>query len=118
MSAMTSEERAEGDLEVMLGPISAIPVGEGRTFQLGTNRIAVFRTRGEGVFATQAECPHRGGPLADGLLGGHVLVCPLHAWKFDLRTGETPGGACGVKTYPVRVDAAGRIVVRIPMRAP
>ena len=59
-----------------LGPIHHIPPGEGRNFKLGDRKVAVFRTRDGGVFATQASCPHRAGPLADGLLGGHSLVCP------------------------------------------
>jgi nitrite reductase (NADH) small subunit len=104
-------------MELTLAPISAIPPGEGRTFQVGAERIAVFHARGGGVFATQADCPHRGGPLADGLMGGQVIICPLHAWKFDLRTGERVAGAgqdaCGLTTYPARVDAAGWIVVHV-----
>ena len=63
--------------ELTLGPLSAIPPGEGRNFVSLGEKIAVFRTRGGEVFAVQAECPHRGGPLADGLLGGTTLICPL-----------------------------------------
>ena len=112
MSAATSQLH-DRDMEVTLGSISAIPPGEGRTFQIGAEKIAVFHARGGSVFATQADCPHRGGPLADGLLGGHILICPLHARKFDLRTGDAVGGGtCWLKTYPVRVDAAGRIMLR------
>jgi nitrite reductase (NADH) small subunit len=104
-------------MEMTLGMISAVPPGEGRAFQVGNDRIAVFHTRGGQVFATQARCPHRGGPLADGLLGGNVLICPLHGRKFDLRTGEAlasaDADACGLKTYGARIDAAGRILVRM-----
>jgi nitrite reductase (NADH) small subunit len=104
-------------METTLLPIAAIPPGEGRTFQVGAERIAVFHARDGRVFATQAECPHRSGPLSDGLMGGHVVICPLHAWKFDLRTGERVSGAgegaCELKTYPVRVDPEGRIVVAV-----
>jgi nitrite reductase (NADH) small subunit len=71
----------------------------------------VFRTRVGEVYASQAECPHRGGPLSEGLLGGTTLICPLHSWKFDLATGEALMGACGLKTYPVRVDELGQIVL-------
>lgn len=103
--------------EVKLGPVNFIPPGEGRTFAInehaGGEKIAVFRTRAGGVFATQAECPHRGGPLADGLVGGTVLICPLHSWKFDLASGQALFGDCGIKMYPVRVDEAGEIVLTI-----
>lgn len=95
--------------EVLLGPGAAIPLGEGRTFELAGERVAVFHTRTGEFYATQAECPHRQGPLADGLLGGTTLICPLHTWKFDLTTGRTLTGEHCLKTYPVRVDEAGQL---------
>ena len=106
------------DIEIVLGPVSAIPVGEGRAFDAGAERVAVFRTRSGEVLATQAECPHRVGPLADGLLGGCVIVCPLHSAKFDIRTGKPistsqPSGNCTLKTYPVRLDGQDRIVLTL-----
>lgn len=97
--------------ELKLCPVDAIPPGEGRNFDARGEKIAVFRTRAGSVFAVQAECPHRGGPLADGLLGGTTLICPLHAWKFDVSTGDALFGDCGIKTYPVRVDDSGQIVL-------
>jgi nitrite reductase (NADH) small subunit len=97
--------------EVKLGPISSIPPGEGRNFASHGERIAVFRTRAGGVFAVQAECPHRGGPLADGLVDGTSVICPLHSWRFNLATGEALFGGCCVKTYPVRVDETDEIVL-------
>jgi nitrite reductase (NADH) small subunit len=100
-------------VEVLLGRLDSIPPGEGRTFEVQGSRLAVFHTRAGQVFATQAECPHKGGPLADGLLGGTTLICPLHAWKFELTTGEPILGGCSVKTYPARVDESGRIVVEV-----
>jgi nitrite reductase (NADH) small subunit len=106
-------------MEVTLGSLEAIPFGEGRTFDVGTRRIAVFRTRLGEVYATQAECPHRGGPLADGLLGGTTLVCPLHSWKFDLRTGAAANGECALETYATRVSRSGQLIVdlRPPSKA-
>ena len=97
--------------EVVLGPLDSIPMGEGRTFAVGSGRVAVFRTRNEQLFAVQAECPHKAGPLADGLLGGTTLICPLHSWKFDLRSGEALMGDCGLRTYGVRVDQEGQIIL-------
>jgi nitrite reductase (NADH) small subunit len=98
-------------MEVTLGPVQAIPEGEGRSFDVGQKRIAVFRTRQCGVFATQAECPHKGGPLADGLLGGKLLICPLHSLKFDLATGKSSDGSCSLAVYPARLTATGQVVV-------
>jgi len=101
------------DLEIPVAPLSAIPPGEGRTFDVAGERIAIFHTRSGEVFATQAFCPHKGGPLADGLIGGTTLICPLHAWKFDLRSGEPLLGSCSLKTYQVRVDETGRVVIAL-----
>jgi nitrite reductase (NADH) small subunit len=99
--------------EVKLCPLSEIPPGEGRNFAALGEKVAVFRPRSGGVFAVQAACPHRGGPLADGLLGGTTLICPLHAWKFDVSTGDVLFGDCGLKVYPVRVDDSGQIVLSL-----
>ena len=100
-------------MEVTLGSLVSIPPGEGRTFDIGTCKIAVFHTRRGSVFAAQAECPHKKGPLADGLVGDGTLVCPLHSWKFDLETGKSDSGQCGIKTYPARLSRAGQIVVDV-----
>ena len=56
------------------------------------------------VFAIKAVCPHRGGPLANGRLDGHVVACPWHGWTFDVRTGQPDhgGGHC-VTAYAVTV---------------
>jgi nitrite reductase (NADH) small subunit len=97
--------------DFILGPLDAIPPGEGRTFSAYGERIAVFRTRADCVFAVQAECPHRGGPLADGLMGGTTIICPLHSWKFDLATGATASGDCRLKKFPVRLDETGQIIL-------
>lgn len=66
--------------------------------------MALFNVGGE-VFAINAVCPHRGGPLANGKLDGHVVTCPWHGWTFDVRTGQPdhPGGHC-VAAYEVKVE--------------
>jgi nitrite reductase (NADH) small subunit len=99
--------------DVMVTPLSAIPPGEGRNFEIAGERLAIFHTRDGAVFATQAECPHKQGPLADGLVGATTLICPLHSWKFDLRTGARVLGSCGITIYPTRVDEQGRVVVSL-----
>ena len=70
-----------------LGEADQIPWGEGRVFQVNNRPVAVFRARHGAVYATQAWCTHQEGPLADGLLGGSTLVCPLHQFRFNLDTG-------------------------------
>ena len=99
--------------DIIVGPLTSIPPGEGRNFEMGGQKIAVFRNRADEVFAVEATCPHKGGPLADGLLGGSTLVCPLHGWKFELTTGAAIVGDCGIKTFGVRLDESKRIILTL-----
>lgn len=105
-------------MEVTLGPLEAIPEGEGRTFVVGERRIAVFRARDGALFATQAECPHKNGPLADGLLGAGTLICPLHSLKFDLATGRSLNGDCSLTTYPLRLSHQDQLIVDLSPPVP
>jgi len=84
--------------------VEDIPLGLGRAFDIHGMRIALFRTRRGGVFAVDNRCPHKGGPLADGMLAGDSVVCPLHAFRFELATGacDQPG-TCAVKHYPIEI---------------
>jgi len=92
--------------EHVLGPLSQIPPGEGRNFLVAGVEIAVFHSRDGRVYATQAQCPHRGGPLADGLTDGATVVCPLHDRIFSLASGEGIGNACAIAVYPSRISGA------------
>ena len=99
---------------VTLGPLDAIPVGEGRAFMVEGEPIAVFRTRSGGLFATQAFCPHARGPLADGLIGNATVLCPLHAFAFDLPTGRALSGSCAdLGTYSVSTGSEGEILLHV-----
>jgi nitrite reductase (NADH) small subunit len=103
-----------GSFVVNLGPLAKIPRGEGRVFQVGGQSIAVFQTRDANVFATEAACPHKGGPLADGLVGAQKVICPLHGFVFDLNDGHAVGHGCrALKTYPATVNEEGDILVGI-----
>ena len=89
---------------VDIGHVDEIPVGEGRTFALGDEQIAVFRLRDGSLRAVDAVCPHKGGPLADGLADERVVVCPLHNHTFDMCTGtEVSGAEMSVRSYGVEV---------------
>lgn len=97
-----------------LGPISHIPLGEGRVFRVENTDIAIFHMRDGSVFATQATCPHRGGPLADGLLGAGMVLCPLHAYAFELSSGQALESSCAnLRIYPVLVNGAGEILLTL-----
>ena len=99
---------------VSLGNIEQIPKAEGRKFRVAGIEVAVYRTRSNEVFATQARCPHAGGPLADGLLGDGRVICPLHERAFDLRTGRNLTGDCGdLRVYPVKLASDGGISIEL-----
>ena len=104
-------------MEHAIGRLSQIPLGEGRTFEVGDERVAVFRARvGNGtdaIFATQADCPHRGGPLADGLTGDGVVICPLHDRTYRLRDGSGVNTECRIATFPARVAEDGTILLTL-----
>lgn len=97
-----------------LGPLAAVPPGEGRVFFVADREVAVFRTRTGELHATAARCPHRGGPLADGLLGDGCVVCPLHGFTFDVRTGRTAADCDTLRTFRVSVDQGGDLYLELP----
>ena len=93
-----------------LGLAAAPDRGRGREVQRATGKVTGCQGA---LFATQAECPHKGGPLADGLIGDTTLICPLHDWFFDLATGRLKNGECEIATYPVRASDDGQILVTL-----
>ena len=99
---------------INLGPIDRIPLGEGREFEVEGELIAVFHTRDGGVFGAQARCPHRAGHLADGVIGAGLIVCPLHAFRFELATGRPAGNDCrALKTYRVTINKEREILLSL-----
>jgi nitrite reductase (NADH) small subunit len=96
-----------------IGSVSQIPKGEGRTYDVDGTKIAVFHGHDGAVFATQAACPHRAGPLADGLIGSTTLVCPLHERSFDMTTGAGIGNDDCLTVYPVELTPDGHILLTL-----
>lgn len=89
---------------------SELPPGARRTVTLGDVDVALLNVDGA-LYALDNNCPHRGGPLCQGDLEGLVLHCPLHAWPFDLRTGQcTLFTEAKVRIFDVRV-VDGRIQI-------
>jgi nitrite reductase (NADH) small subunit len=90
---------------IRVTPVENIPVREGRSVQIGEDEIAIFNL-GDRYLAIDNNCPHRGGPLCDGIVSGETVVCPLHGWKISLETGEVlkPDVCVRVGTYPVSVE--------------
>ncbi|MDR7101226.1 nitrite reductase small subunit NirD [Croceicoccus sp. BE223] len=93
-----------------IGPVDQIEPGTARTLPVeGREELAVFRTMRGDVFAVVNTCPHKQGPLSQGIVHGNVVTCPLHNWNISLVTGRALGDDEGcVPTIPVKVDG-GRI---------
>ena len=97
-----------------VGPLDALPRRGARVVHVAGLDIAVFRT-GEGrVFALRDRCPHRGGPLSQGIVHGERVTCPLHEWVIDLRSGNAVGADTGcTPAFAVRVTE-GRVEIDVP----
>ena len=100
---------------IRIATLDSVPVREGRTAVIGDRQIALFNL-GDRFLAIDNRCPHRGGPLADGIVSANAVVCPLHAWKVCLDTGETerpPDARACVRTYATRIEA-GTVWIELP----
>jgi nitrite reductase (NADH) small subunit len=94
-----------------IAALDDIPRQGARVVKTPIGCIAVFRTADDRLFALDDRCPHKGGPLSEGIVHGTAVTCPLHAWVFDLATGRAQGADDGsVRTYPVRAEQ-GRVLL-------
>ena len=101
-----------------IGPVTQIEPGTARTLPVDAGEeVAVFRTMTGECYALVNKCPHKQGPLSQGIVHGAVVTCPLHNWNISLKTGEALGdgpdekGAC-VPTIPMKVDAGRMFLLR------
>ncbi|AYF03528.1 nitrite reductase small subunit NirD [Paracoccus yeei] len=96
---------------VDIGSLDDIPRQGARLVKTAQGCVAVFRTMDDQVFALDDRCPHKGGPLSEGIVHGTSVTCPLHNWVFDMNTGSAQGADQGtVRTYPIRVQQ-GRVLI-------
>ena len=99
---------------IRIATCDSIPPREGRAVLVGERQIAIFNL-GDRFLAVDNECPHQSGPLCDGIVAGDAVVCPLHAWKVCLSTGEVKrpaeSAAC-TRSYAVEV-VDGIVVVQL-----
>jgi nitrite reductase (NADH) small subunit len=92
-----------------IAALDDIPRQGARVVKTHAGCVAVFRTADDQVFALEDRCPHKGGPLSEGIVHGTSVTCPLHAWVFDLATGTAQGADEGmVQTYPA-LTKGGRV---------
>ena len=90
---------------IEIGPLSDIPRQGARVVKTDAGNIAVFRTVDDEVFALRDKCPHKGGPLSQGIVHGRRVTCPMHGWNLQLESGEAVApdvGHCG--TFEVKVE--------------
>ena len=74
---------------VKVAEVSDLKTGESKTVIAGARELALFNLDGQ-FHAIDNVCPHRGGPLGEGVLDGCVVICPWHGWRFDCKTGQSP----------------------------
>jgi nitrite reductase (NADH) small subunit len=96
---------------IEIGRIEDVPQRGARLVRMSGVPVAVFRTVDDEIFALVDRCPHRGGPLSEGIVSGRSVTCPLHNWVIDLASGRArePDVGCA-PTVPVRV-VEGRILL-------
>lgn len=95
---------------VKVACVDDLPEGTGRSVERNGRRVALFNVGGT-ICAVDGTCPHRGGPLGEGLLKGSVVTCPWHFWQFDVVTGQAPGlPDARIERFGVRVDGTDILV--------
>lgn len=101
-------------LIVNLGPTGQIPLGHGKCFVVKNNEVAVFHLRNGEFSAINNKCPHKQGPLSDGIAGDGKVICPLHGHRFDLKTGKgSEEGEC-VNIFNTWVDQDNIMIEMLP----
>ena len=90
---------------ITVGPLESIPRLGSRTITHGDDGIAIFRTSDDKVFAVRDRCPHKNGPLSQGIVYGHKVACPLHNWSIDLASGEAvaPDKGC-TRRHEIKIE--------------
>lgn len=109
----TMESQVSDDTWVEVGALADIPRLGARVVRTAQGDIAVFRTAEDDVFALADRCPHKGGPLSQGIVYGRRVACPLHNWSIALETGQAvaPDEGCAAR-YALRIDD-GRIFLSL-----
>jgi len=94
-----------------VGALVEIPRRGARVVRTPQGCVAVFRTVDDQAFALEDRCPHKGGPLSQGIVHGKSVTCPLHNWVLSLESGEAQGADEGrALAFPLRVEG-GRILI-------
>lgn len=95
----------ESNAWIRLCQLDDIPIRGARVIRTGSGCIALFRTAEAEVFALDDKCPHKNGPLSQGIVHGRSVTCPLHNWVISLETGKALGADEGqVRTIALMVE--------------
>jgi len=100
---------------IEVGSLSDIPKQGARVIRTDKGDIAVFRTDEDEIFALRDKCPHKGGPLSQGIVHGKRVACPLHDWKIQLDSGDAvaPDEGCAA-SYPVKMQGEAILLSLTP----
>jgi len=115
--AATKPTPIENSGWLAIGELQQIPPLGARVVRTMHGDVAVFRNSADEVFALLDRCPHKGGPLSEGIVHGRLVSCPLHAWHIQLDSGEAKAPDIGcVPKFPVKVEE-GRVYLGLqPLR--
>ena len=114
---MTSESFT-GENWIDVGTAEDVPSRGARVVETPYGDVALFKTADGTLFALRDRCPHKGGPLSQGIVHGHFVTCPLHNWVIGLRTGEAAGADQGcTPTIPLRFEGE-RVLILLDVLAP
>ncbi len=111
---MLAKKKVQASEWIEVVALKDIPKLGSRVIKTDVMNIAVFRTAKDEVFAVKDQCPHKQGPLSQGIVHGSSVTCPLHNWKIDLASGQALGPDEGcTNIYPVRVEDE-RVYLKVP----
>ena len=104
---------AQSETWLAICKLDDIPPQGSRRVLWGQTKIAVFRTGDNRVFALEDKCPHKNGPLSEGIVHDGCVTCPLHNWVISLETGRAQGPDEGqTRTFPTRIEA-GMVMIAL-----
>jgi nitrite reductase (NADH) small subunit len=113
----TAMPQQASDFWFDVGSLQEIPVRGSRRVKTPRREIAIFRTASDEVFALENRCPHKGGPLSEGIVHGRKVACPLHNWIINLEDGEATGADKGcARSFPVKLEN-GRVYLDMSVAA-
>ncbi len=115
--SVVSEKMSETENWIEAGALSDIPRQGARVISSPEGDIALFRTVSDEVFALRDKCPHKGGPLSQGIIHGNMVACPLHDWRINLDSGQAvaPDEGC-TPCFNTRIDQ-GKIYLNLVANA-